>query len=628
MSSRLALSWLLMVCAAGPALAASIPQERIDALTPLLPERPCGVGRPIDDREAWQKLAQAKPFSGCVRRAEAMLKETTGAMPDDLFLDFSKTGNRTRGQAVMFKRHARLAPLVLAECIENRGRFLPAIEETVRALAADRTWVMPAHDRQLNNFNGKFIDVDLASSAMGREVAIAYYWLGQRLSPEVRKLMRDELDRRIFTPYRQSIATGKPKLWWLTSTANWNAVCHSGVTAAALATLERREDRAFFLAAAEHYLQHFLTGFTDDGYCYEGLGYWSYGFGNYIRLAECVRQATGGRVDWLENPKVRTIALFPRHLEVLPGVYPALSDCGVGSQPDGRLMAFLSRRFQFGLKETEDRLLGPAGGPAGLFDTGLWAFPNAATEGSPAKEAAPLPLRDWFADAGILVSRPQPGAAGAIGAAMAGCHNNKPHNHNDLGTFVVALGKQTPIVDPGSEVYTARTFSARRYESKVLNSFGHSVPRVAGQLQQPGKASVAKVLKTEFTDQADTYVIDIASAYPVKSLVKLTRTFVFSREGRGTLTVIDEVEFSSPQEFGTALLTFLPWKSLSSKELVVGEGKESVRATITTDGPEWKLQPEEIHEDMSGHRVPIRLGIDLEKPVTKARISIAVTPAN
>lgn len=29
------------------------------------------------------------------------------------------------------------------------------------------------------------------------------------------------------------------------------------------------------------------------------------------------------------------------------------------------------------------------------------------------------------------------------------------------------------LADPGSEVYTSRTFSDKRYESNVLNSFGH-----------------------------------------------------------------------------------------------------------------------------------------------------------
>ena len=85
------------------------------------------------------------------------------------------------------------------------------------------------------------------------------------------------------------------RAWWLSSTNNWNAVCLAGVTGAALATVESRRDRAFFAAAAEENIQSYLRGFTPDGYCSEGVGYWNYGFGHYMMLAETLRQASGGR---------------------------------------------------------------------------------------------------------------------------------------------------------------------------------------------------------------------------------------------------------------------------------------------------------------------------------------------
>ena len=619
--------WSLSFLIASWAFADSIPPERIDALAPLLPEKACGMGRPITDREAWQTIARAKPLARAVAQAEALQKRPIAELPDELFLDFSKTGNRRRCEAILGQRHGRLPPLVLAECIENHGRFLPAIEETIRAIAAEKTWVMPAHDRTLANFRGTSIDIDLGSATMGREMATAAWWLGDRLSPEVRKLVADELARRIFQPYRKAIAR-KRVGGWLTTTNNWNAVCLAGVTGAALATLESRAERAFFVAAAEKYVQNFLRGFTDDGYCYEGMGYWNYGFGNYVLLSETIRQATGGKVDWMENPKVRTIALFGRNLEILPGIYPALSDCHLGSQPDGRLMAFLSRRFGLGLADVERRGLGWNAGASALFEMGVMAFPNAATKIPAATQAAAAqPLRHWFSDAGILVCRPQPGRTDALGAVLAGCHNDKPHNHNDVGTFVVALGQSTPLLDPGAEIYTARTFSSRRYESNVLNSFGHPVPRVAGQLQRTGRSAAARVVKTEFTENTDTLVLDIRSAYAVPLLEKLERTFVFSRAGRGSLSVSDEVQLGAPQPFGTALITLSPWKSLAADQLRVGEGQEAVHVTIATDGPAFTLQPEPIHEDLPHKLIPIRLGIELDRPVTKARITLTIAPA-
>jgi hypothetical protein len=236
-------------------------------------------------------------------------------------------------------------------------------------------------------------------------------------------------------------------------------------------------------------------------------------------------------------------------------------------------------------------------------------------------------LRDWFREAGILICRPASGNPTGLGAALKGGHNAEQHNHNDVGSFVVAIGKATPLVDPGSEVYTRRTFSRQRYESNVLNSFGHPVPRVAGKLQREGRQAAAKVLKTEFTDAEDTFAIDIRSCYDVPELAKLIRTFVFSREGRGSLTVSDEVDFKSPQEFETALITFSPWKQLSSGTLLVGSGSEALQVKISTGEQAFRLQETQIREDLPGKRIPTRLGIVLTEPVRQAVIRVTIAPA-
>ncbi len=131
-----------------------------------------------------------------------------------------------------------------------------------------------------------------------------------------------------------------------------------------------------------------------------------------------------------------------------------------------------------------------------------------------------------------------------MGVALKGGHNDEHHNHNDVGSYVFCIGDSMTLVDPGAEVYTRRTFSAERYVSNVLNSFGHPVPRVAGQLQKTGRSAAAKVLKLELADDQDTLQFDLTSAYPVKTLKQLTRTFVFQRSS-GSLTVTDEVKFDS-----------------------------------------------------------------------------------
>ena len=70
-------------------------------------------------------------------------------------------------------------------------------------------------------------------------------------------------------------------------------------------------------------------------------------------LAETLRQATRGKVDFLSRPEVTRIARFGPRMEILPGVYPAFADCSVGSRPDPRLLAFLGRRLGFPLRDVD-----------------------------------------------------------------------------------------------------------------------------------------------------------------------------------------------------------------------------------------------------------------------------------
>jgi len=484
---------------------------------------------------------------------------------------------------------------------------------------------LPAHDGNLKNFNGTEINIDLVSADVGWRLALMRYWLGEKLDPRTRQLIADELERRIFTPYTSSIQSGQPRHWWLTTTNNWNAVCLAGVTGAALAAIESRPRRAFFAAMAEKYVENFFKGFTPDGYCSEGLGYWNYGFGHYAMLAETLHRASGGEVDLFDRPDARRIALFGRRMEILPGLFTAFADCATTAIPSPPLMAQLSRRYGWGLREVEARGRALAG--THPYTVALYAFPAPVAADAAEKPAAKTPLRDWFPDAGVLICRPDPAAERALGAALKGGHNAEHHNHNDVGSFIVALGRSTPLVDPGNEVYTRRTFSPNRYQSKVLNSFGHPVPRVAGKLQFPGRKAAAKTLKTDFSGPADTYSIDLTAAYDVKELKRLTRTFVFSREGAGRLAVADRVEFDGPQTFDTALITFHGWEQIAPNRLRIGKAPDDVIVEIETDGGEFRVVSEKIEEDLPGGRVPTRIGIELTEPVERAAITLTITPA-
>jgi len=594
----------------------------MEKVADMLPEKPVGVGRPISDRAAWETLAELDSFKRTVREAEKLGREPIPEQPDDLYLDFSKTGNRTRWENVAGKRRGRLRVIVLAECLDNKGRFIKPLEEIIEVLCKERTWVMPAHDRSLANFHGKTIDIDLASSAVGWELATIDYLLGNKLSAKTRKLIRENVRRRLLDPFLAMIKGKRERDWWMETTSNWNAVCLAGVVGAALAIAESREERARFILAGEKYSKNFLRGFGTDGYCTEGLGYWNYGFGHYILLAETILQATEGKLDLLKSEDVKRPAAFGARIEIMNGVYPAFGDCSVNVQPSQRLMAYVSRRYGLRLSQFEKEVPSADGQ---LFGCLLHSFPNSLSgKKTVGRKATTLAARTLFDKSGILICRPSSVKLCRMGVALKGGNNAEHHNHNDVGTFIVVVGETSVLLDPGSEVYTSRTFSAKRYESKVLNSYGHPVPVVAGKLQSTGSEAYGEVLKTEFTDRMDTLALDISSAYAVKELKKLTRTFVYSRSGKGSLTVTDEVEFGKPMEFSTALITLGKWKKQGADKVLVSDGDEAVLVHIEADGLDFEIKAEKIKEDVRTKRLPTRIGISLKKPVTKARVVLKI----
>ena len=606
------------------AVVTEIDENRIREISPMLSAKPAGFGLPITERNAWNELAKKESFRRIISEAENLLKSPIPEQPDDLFLEFSRTGNRTHWQRVSGRRRGRVKTFALAECLENKGRFLPGFEEITRVLCSERTWVMPAHDGNLTNFNGKSIDIDLGSSALAWSLATADYLLADKLSPETRRLIHENLERRIFQPFRDMVSGKRKKNWWMTGTNNWTAVCLAGVTGSALAVLDSPDDRALFVAAAEDYSKNFLEGFTDDGYCSEGLGYWNYGFGHYILLSEMIYQATNGKVDLFDNDKVRRAAMFGSQIEIINGVYPAFADCSITARPSSRIMYFVSRRLGLGFRNWEQIDAVSSGGSLG--ESMMYSFENSASRRSPAQNASQgHSIRSWFENAGILICRPAENSSSHLAVALKGGNNNEHHNHNDVGSFVVVLGDRPLLLDPGGEVYTARTFSSRRYESKVLNSFGHAVPLVAGKLQRTGRQAQARIVSEDFTNDADTLVLDISSAYDVPELEKLQRKFVYSRKGSGSLTVTDEVAFSKPSDFGTALITFDRWEQPSGSSIVIRGRDKALRVDINSSA-EFKIQPETIEEDLSTRRLPTRLGINLIQPVSGAIVTLTIKP--
>lgn len=602
--------------------------RRIAAIETWLPETPVGLGPDCNDRKAFDALAGLPANAKAISDAEAIAATPFPAWNDDDYLDFSITGQRPRGQAMIGARRGRLAPLVWAECLENRGRFIAPIEQALREYLAEPCWTWPSHDGKLTNFHRTEYTVDLISATFGAELARALYLLGDRLKPELHEAVRAAVRERVWEPVFAALRDpNAARLWtvqWLEATHNWNAVCLSGVVDSALTALPDRRDRAVLVAASEVYIRNFMDGFTADGYCTEGLGYWNYGFGRFIVLRASLYAGTGGRLDLFTDPKVRAMALFGPRLEVLPGVFPAIADCGFETRASASLLAYCDQTLGLGLG-----LAVPSRGGLmnRLTETAVYnfgVFPARAGAETAAHATKPgRELRSYFPDAGVLICRPAKG--GRLGVALKGGSNDEHHNHNDVGSFTLALGKGQPIGDVGGpRFYNSETFGPLRYTKfEIFRSRNHGVPLPAGREQRPGPKTDAVVLRSDFKPDHDTFTLDLRAAYEVPGMKTLTRTFVFSRKGEGSLEVRDDFAFADASSFETTLTTKGTWKRTGDRTLEFSHRGETVQVNIESPC-ELEFLEQRIEESEPAFT---RVGIKLRNPLRSGTLTMRFTPA-
>ncbi len=600
--------------------------ERITELEAMLPEKPMGMGRPAADRKAWGAFMDNQEAKEIVRKAEALLLADFPELPDDLYLEYRRNGNRTHYEGVNNRRLAMINTLALAECLEYKGRFLAKLEEFLDGFLSQKSWVLPAHDYSLKNFNDESPFPDLVSSEVTCMVAYIDWMLQDKLSARIRERIRREAMHRAIAPYqrvyRGEVGKLEIEMYWTVSVSNWNAVCTCNMLSAILILLESRHDRAEALAAMEASNKFFYKGFTPDGYCSEGFGYWRYGFGHFLYMAEIVLLTTGGKLNiFNDNPVIMKCCEYPRNIMIEDGVAPAYADCAFNGAAGEDNLAIIQRHFPELLPRpihtpySMDGKLLFDGVAQNLRTFALFAFSDdKAVKPSIIKPPASV---SFFNDAGVLICRSTDKDGNHFGASIKGGHNFELHNHNDVGSYVIVLNRSQLVSDYGGEIYTRRTFSNDRYLSKMLNSYGHDVPVVAGQLQKTGRDAEGIISECVFSDEKTSILINMTSCYDVPDLLSLTRQFTFDRVSH-KVVVIDIVEFRTPQTFEDAIVSNANYCVDSKSHVKFYNDKSALTASVAVEGADWTLESEYI--DNPGRISPTRFGIKLVKPVLKATV--------
>ncbi len=560
---------VLFVCALGPAVtgcrhavapSSPVAEAKPDPAAKLLPLLEAGKGKPLfpelTDRipAEWAATPAAAQLLPWAREGASVktIPETTYT----LYRRFKTTGDRPPYEGPYFEKRTLLTREVIAAWLDHSDARISRINDLLWSICEETTWVAPAHEGR---------GIDLFAAETGCDLAQVLLLLGDRLPEEIRSRVRAEINRRIMDPY---LAHGADYSWGA-GRNNWTGVCAGSVGQTFLLLEDDPVLLSQALATVLAQLDRFIANaFTGDGASLEGIGYWNYGLSHYVSFAEMLRGRTNGAIDLLGQEKLKAIAQYPGTVYLGNGLYASFADAHETSDVEPYLAARISQRT--GANE----LLGLVGNPT---DWRLNTLLRNLTWWDGAKAAEP-PLRDAFLpQSGIakFVSGP------AVLAIKAG-HNDEPHNHNDIGSFVLCYDGVVCLCDPGAGLYNADYFSKKRYDNVFANSYGHSVPRIGGKLQQTGKQFNGTLECTGDKSVA----IRFENAYGIPELREASRRAALQD---GTLTLEDSLAFNGAgMEVEEAFVT---WQKVEVNGNTARVTTEKGTLLITADQGSFTAEP-------------------------------------
>ncbi|MHB8131310.1 MAG: hypothetical protein ACYDEX_20205 [Mobilitalea sp.] len=416
--------------------------------------------------------------------SEYVVKIISGNIPQIPFggyQQFIKHGSRKEFEDTYFEVRKQLTALGLylqwnhPSCKEGFGsteKERVYFNELLWSVSNEFSWCLAAHlNYNENSFNGepeKHIDLFAAETAATLSELLVLH--SDKIDLLLQTHIRKQINKRVLTPFLEQ------EWGWETSTNNWCAVCSGSIGMAAL-LLQEGERKKEILDKVERALVFYLKCFGEDGGTEEGIGYWVYGFGYYIYYTAMRMELDSDYYlsDEIIN-KIKKIAEFPINVQMAENTFVPFSDASSDTRIPTGLISYLFK--EYGAKPPLCTEITP-------FDydhcyrfahisRNLWWTNKEIFNKSKSNTVMYYPNTQW------LLQR-----KGACFFAAKGGNNMEEHNHNDVGSFVLAIDGELMLADLGAGTYTAEYFGDKRYQYPHTRSYWHNLPLIQGMEQKP-----------------------------------------------------------------------------------------------------------------------------------------------
>lgn len=535
----------------------------------------------IDDRKAWEGLDKEWREKS-ILLGESYLNYQYPYITATDFLEFKRSGNRVKYEEKSFSKRHALNALVLAECVENKGRFLDDIVNGIFSICEESAWWLPAHNSyvrdtpQLPLPDSTHPVLDLFACETGANLACVTYLIGNILdsiSPFITSRIENELENRIFTPYL------KEHFWWMGNgyepMNNWTIWCTQNILLSVFLT--RQSDKLkhqVFLKSCQS-VDFFLKEYGEDGCCDEGAQYYRHAGLCLFNAMEILNAVTNRSFDKLyTNTKIRNIATYILNVHVDDKYYVNFSDCSpVAGRAGCREFLFAKR-----INNEDMACFASTDFKAGMPDTLLLPLENnlfyrlqnafTVTKIKAYDTSKTIKHSDiYYESVGVFVVRDE-----HLFLAVKAGDNADSHNHNDTGSFTIYKDGKPFVIDVGVESYSKKTFSSERYTIWTMQSAYHNLPLINGYMQRCGEEYQAREVKYNLGSSLCEIEMDISSTYPKECDLLSYRRHVILNKGKN-ITIQDIFAFKPNLDSQVSLTQVI--LSLMTYE----------KPTITTLGP-------------------------------------------
>lgn len=565
----------------------------------------------IHDKESWDSLNKERKAE-ILDLADSYLPYHYPAIPATLYMDYFRSGRRVLFEDAYMERRRKLNTFVIAECIDQKGRYIDAIVDGIMFICEESGWQLPPHNTYTRSFGENCLPdykrpvLDLFACETAALLAMIYYLLKDKLdtiSEHICGRIEYELTHRILTPYLSS------DFWWMgrngESTNNWTIWCTQNVllttflltsnydkskvitVANKQISIENLENEILYHAA--YSIDRFIEAYGEDGCCDEGPTYYRHAGLCLFNAMEVLNHIGNKQYSSLyQESKIRNIAKYIYNVHVDDMYYINFADSSpvagrAGAREylfakrikDEDMMAFAALDY----RACEDKILSQE---LNLFYRiqSLFADKEMLEYKNSSKGCKEL----YYESVGLFLTKDSTNYL----AVKAG-GNGDNHNHNDTGSLTIYKNGKPFLIDVGVETYSEKTFSDKRYEIWTMQSAYHNLPTINGYMQKDGSNYKASNVSVSFLEDHNSISMDISKAYPKEANISSYVRQVTLYKNK-YIEIYDQFDSSTSVEEGSCILSLMSYELPIIKENIISIGS---LGTIKVEGAN-KIHMEEI----------------------------------